>query len=486
MAYEHTVKTRQVPTSITPPREVDSAIPFFVGCSPINMTGDLTNVNRVNLYLAYNEAVMGEGFVSPEDVAGSTLKAFKFTNSEAIYAAFALKAVAPIMVVNVLDPAKHTTTVATESVTIESGRGVLANTGALKASVVISGKTEGTDYALTWTQEGKLQINVLEGKTLTNPTVVAYSYLDPSKVTESDIIGGIDIATGQQKGIELINTAYSRFGKLPSQLVCAGFSGSSGVAAIMDAKVTNINTVFRGKSLIDIPADEAVNTYQKVNQYKNDNNIVSKDQIALWPMTALGGVRYHASIIQAVVTMDVDAENGGAPYVSPSNKSAPMDSAVLKDGTEVTLTPENTAYLNGQGVCTFLNFDGWRTRGNNTAAYPANTDAKDRFICVSRMFDWIGNTAILTDWIRLDSPINQRLIDVIQNSNNLWLNTLAAGGALVGSQNRVEVLASENTLIDTLNGKITYHWFITPPTPAEVIEHVLEFDVNNLTELFGG
>lgn len=477
MAYEHTVKVTELATSVRPPRQVDSSIPLFVGCSPINMTGDLTNVNKINLYYDYVSAVRGEGLVLPENGA------FKYTNSEAIYAAFQLMSVAPIMVVNVLDPVKHKTSVTGESLVIVDGVGTLLNTGALTDSVVIDGATVGEDYDITWTNEGKLQINVKTDSKFTSSTTVSYDYLDPTKVTENDIIGGIETATGKNTGLELINEAYSRFGLLVGQLVAAGYSGNSGVAAIMSAKVSNINSVFSAMSLHDLPTD-TVRVYTDAPEYKRDNNIVNENQIVLWPMTSLNGVSYHASIIQAVVTMETDADHGGIPYKSPSNEYAPMDSAVLADGTEVTLTIDNTAYLNGQGICTFLNLDGWKTRGNNTAAYPANTDVKDRFICVKRMFKWIGNTAILTDWRSLDQPINTRLIDTIQDSNNFWLNSLVAQEALVGSQNRVEVLQSENTLTNTLNGKIVYHWYITPPTPAEVIEHVIEYDVNNLIELF--
>ncbi len=479
MAYEHRVKVSEVPTSIQSPVQVDSSIPLIIGTSPINM-GDITNVNRINLYYSYADAVAGEGFVPA--IGGK----FDFSISEAIYEAFVNKAVAPIMTVNVLDPVKHSTVVASESVIIADDVGVLVHVGAIQSTVEVTDAVLGTDYEFTWTQDGKLQINKIEGGTLASPAIVNYSYLDPSKVTEADIIGGIDVNTGKNMGLELINEAYSRFGLVPGQVLAPGFSGMPAVAAVMTAKARNINTVFSCISLIDIPTD-TVKVFTDVVEYKNTNNLTDHSQVVIWPMASLGGVRYHGSVKQMATTMQTDADSGGIPYVSPSNKSAAMDSAVLADGTEVSLTIDNTEYLNGQGVCTFLNFSGgWKTRGNNTAAYPSITDVKDRFICVRRMFDWIGNTRILTDWLKLDSPINQRLIDNMQDSGNVWLNSLAAEGALVGSQNRVEVLASENSIVNLLNGIIRYHWYITPPTPAEVIEHILEYDVNNLTELFGG
>lgn len=478
MAYKHRVSTSELPTSIQPPVQVDSSIPVIIGTSPINM-GDIENVNRINLYYSYAEAVASEGF------APAANGKFNYSISEAIYEAFALKGVAPIMTVNVLDPAKHTTSVASESVAITEGVGVLVNTGALKGSVIITDAVLGTDYDFTWTSEGLLQINAITGGSLSNPAIVKYSYLDPSKVTEADIIGGIDANTDKNKGLELINEAYSRFGLVPGLVLAPGFSGSSAVASVMTAKARGINSVFKCISLHDVPTT-TVKKASDVVAYKNANNLTDASQVVLWPMASLGGVRYNASVKWMSAIMQTDADNGGTPYVSPSNKPAEMDSAVLADGKEISLTIDNTEYLNGQGIGTFLNFTGgWKTRGNNTAIYPSSTDVKDRFICVRRMFDWIQNTSILTDWAKLDAPINQRLVDLIQDSNNIWLNSLAADGALVGSQNRVVVNQSENSVINLLNGKIRYHWYITPPTPAEEIEHIVEYDVENLNSLFG-
>lgn len=56
--------------------------------------------------------------------------------------------------------------------------------------------------------------------------------------------------------------------------------------------------------------------------------------------------------------------------------------------------------------------------GKADTCYPANTDVKDQFIPISRMFDWVGNTLIRTFWSKLDRPMNRRLID---NIPKIWL-----------------------------------------------------------------
>ncbi|KHF27321.1 hypothetical protein LR68_03868 [Anoxybacillus sp. BCO1] len=98
------------------------------------------------------------------------------------------------------------------------------------------------------------------------------------------------------------------------------------------------------------------------------------------------------------------------------------------------------------------------------------------------MFNWIGNTIILTFWQKVDDPTNKRLIDTVVDSVNIWLNGLTARGALLGG--RVEFQKDENPITDLLNGIVRFHVYLTPPVPAEDIVFMLEFDVNYLNTLF--
>lgn len=91
----------------------------------------------------------------------------------------------------------------------------------------------------------------------------------------------------------------------------------------------------------------------------------------------------------------------------------------LEDGTEVTLDQPQANLLNGQGIITAINDSGWKSWGNNTACYPANTDPKDRWFCCRRFFSWWGNSFILTYKQKVDEPGNYRLIESIVDSENI-------------------------------------------------------------------
>ena len=224
--------------------------------------------------------------------------------------------------------------------------------------------------------------------------------------------------------------------------------------------------------------------YTDVAAWKNNNNVVDPQQICCWPMVALDDTVYHLSTQVAALLGRTDGENDDVPYVSPSNKTLQMTATVLDDGSEVTLGPDTGAYLNSQGVVTALNFiGGWVCWGNRTACYPGNTDVKDAFIPIRRMFGWIGNTLVQTFWQRVDAPLNRRQIDTILDSANIWLNGLAAKQYILGG--RVEFLETENATTDLMDGIARFHVFVTPPSPNREIDFVVEYDVSYLETLFG-
>ena len=195
------------------------------------------------------------------------------------------------------------------------------------------------------------------------------------------------------------------------------------------------------------------------------------------------GRLYHISTQLAGIMNKTDAQHSDIPYYSPSNKNLQADSAVLEDGKEVFLSSAQAAYLNGQGIVTALNFvGGWKAWGNRTTAYPSNTDVKDNFIPIRRMFHWVLNTLITTFWSKIDDPTNKRLIESVMDSANIWLNGLTAAGALLGG--RVEFRNDENPQTDLMDGKIKFHVYMTPPSPAREIEFVQEYDPAYIATLF--
>ncbi len=483
MAYKHGVYVGEVPTSIISPVEATAGLQVVVGTAPVNLAESKEYVNKPLLAYSYSEAVQALGYSNDWD---------NYTLCEAMYAAFSLYGVAPIVFINVLDPSVHVEEVTGNEVDISNGKvnidteGVLLDT--IKVKLTAAGEaylTKDTDYVASFDDEGRVVIAVIPGGEIPAEQTslwASYSKLDPGKVTVTDIVGGVDIETGDLTGLELVNSVFPKFGLVPGSLLIPKFSKNPMVEAVMKAKAGVVNTYFKAIALVDVDSTEA-NNYSKVSEWKNQNNYTAANEVVCWPKIALGDNVFHLSTQLASLMNQVDSQYGDIPYKSPSNEALQMNKMVLEDGKEVNLGPDQAAYLNGQGIVTALNFiGGWKAWGNRTGTYPAVSDVKDSFIPVRRMHNWVSNTIILTTWQKVDDPTNRRLIDTVVDSLNIWLNGLTAEGALIGG--RVEFRSEENPITDLLNGIVRFHVFLAEPTPAESIEFTLEFDATYYNQLF--
>ncbi len=281
-------------------------------------------------------------------------------------------------------------------------------------------------------------------------------------------------------GVAQVDAAMTVVGIVPDLICVPGWSHVTTVAAVMATKAAAISGLFKGKAIIDCDSGKnGVREYSELSAYKNKNNFVDENQILCWPMVRLGDYVFHLSTQLAGLMAKVDTDNRGIPYESPSNKNLKMDACCLEDGTEVNLTwPQVEMVAGDWGVVTAINFmdSGWKAKGNYTACFPGNTDVKDQFIPVSRMFDYIGNTLIRTFWPKQDKPLTRTLRDSIIQTCNFWLGGLCSSGYLYGA--RCELLAEENPLTSLLAGHITLHVYNAPPVPAQLIEFILEYDVS--------
>ncbi|RPF48259.1 hypothetical protein EDD70_1074 [Hydrogenoanaerobacterium saccharovorans] len=473
MAYFHGVKARQVGSSVSTPVTAASGIVFVVGTAPVHMVSGKVNVPILGSN--YSEAVAALGYSNDWS---------KYSLCEVMYSHYKLYGVAPVVFVNVLDPAKHKKTVAASDVDLTEKKAYLP-LEAMKDTVVVKSEAEsgttyqaGTDYDLFYDGE-KLVLELLDGGKVPETAKklnIAYSAVDPSMVTDADIIGGFHVETKQTTGFELIDKVFPIYGVVPDILLCPGWSHKAEVAAVMSSKAQNINGVFEGKALIDVDTT-TVTHYSDAPAWKKKNNINSRIQILCYPMCKMGGKVFHLSTQAAGLMATVDANNDNCPAESPSNKPLKIDSTVLKDGTETALDLQQANFLNSNGIVTALNFiGGFVLWGNETACFPSSTDVKDYFVPVSRMFGWMANQIILTYWSKIDGKLNRRLIDSIVDSFNIWLNGLTSEEKLLGG--RIEFKEEENSTTALMAGKAVFHIYMTPPSPSRELEFVLEYDAD--------
>lgn len=474
MPYTHGIYVQENPTSIIAPITADSAVQFIVGTAPINLLLDPAS--------AVNKPVLLYSFKEAQEKIGYSDDFEKFSLCQSIDASFRIFNVAPLVLVNVLDPEKHTKEVLSKLYTILNKKVTIEEEGIfINAEFIVENEDgltpyiKGTDYTVAFTGIGYPQITVLAGGTIGIATKlsVGYSQLDPSMVTEDDIIGGYDSATAKYTGLENITLVYPMFGIVAGLILAPGWSHKPTVSAAITTKYEGINGSFKANGVKDIDTTVVIE-YTQANAWKTDNAYTDKHDIVCWPMVEVGSKKYYKSALVAALIAFTDASNDNVPFVSPSNKSLRITGTILADGTEVYLDQVQANLLNGQGIVTAINVNGWKLWGNNTGIYPSSTDPKDRWISVRRMFDWWGNSFIMTYFQKVDDPMNRRLIEAVVDSENIRANGYKARFQLADA--RIEFNVVENPTTDLLNGTIRFKQYLTPFTPAETIINVLEFD----------
>lgn len=481
MAYKHGVYTSEKATSLVPMTQTDSGLIVCFGTAPVHLATAPVAANTPVLCYTYEEAVATFGYSKDWD---------KYTLCEMMKIHFALFNMAPIVFVNVLDKDNHKIAESNKTVAISEGVCTVTDP-VLLGTLVVKITSEGdalvkdTDYTAAYNDDEELVITPIDGGAITSSVTslyLSYTKLDPTSVDNDDIIGGVNVTTNKTEGLELVEEVFPRFGLVPGIIIAPGWSHNTGVAAVMKAKEHNIDGHFNAISICDIPT-ETVKSYTAASAWKNQNNYVDKDCLLCWPLLTLDGKKYHISAQLASVMNYTDSQHDDIPYYSPSNKQLQADGACLADGTEVFLNTAQAAYLNGQGIITALNFiGGWKSWGNRTTAYPSNPDVKDSFISNRRMFNWVGATLVTSYWAKIDDPTNKRLIETVVDSANIWFNGLTAKGALLGG--RVEFREDENPNTDLMDGKLYFHVYMTPPSPAREIDFVQEYDPAYIATLF--
>lgn len=485
MAYNRGVKILENPTSLAAPVLGTAALQVVVGVSPVNLAEDPYNATNIpKLAHSLPEASAAVGY-------SGNLKDYNLNQS--VSATFAKFAVAPVILINVLDPKKHKTAVPETACGVDNMQAVLQSEGVLLDTVIVKdGENtlqEGTDYIASFDSAGFVAVTLLEAGSAAEAKSLNISgdRIDPSKVTSGDIIGGYDVSAKKESGLELIRQIYPLFGMAPGLITSPGYSKDPVVASVMAAKCLNINGVFTCECIVDLDCtpDGAV-TYSDVKTVKEKSGFSSCHMEPVWPKVMVGDDVYYYSAIYSALVAYNDIVNDDVPNLSVSNKALPITGLCLDDegNSEIVIDQEQANVVNSYGVVTAINWNGFRSWGNNSAAYPATTDPKDRWFCCRHFFSWWGNSFILTYFQKVDDPADFRLIESICDAENIRGNSYVAQGKCAGA--RIEYIEDENPITDIINGKIQFHQYLAPYPPAEYILNVLEFDPSMLEVALSG
>lgn len=133
--------------------------------------------------------------------------------------------------------------------------------------------------------------------------------------------------------------------------------------------------------------------------------------------------------------------------------------------------------LPGRAVCAV---------GPHTAAYRfgKDMDFRDRFDATVRMAQYVANSFQLHNGSRIDATMRRSLVDTILNDFQAFLDQLRADGRILGGSIRFD--ESSNPESDMVTGDFVFDVKVSPGIPAKSITGRVRCTTEGLTTLFGG
>lgn len=475
--YKHGISTSRKATAMTSPVTSTANVTVVIGTAPVNMCENPYKAANVPM-VAYTKADAIKKMGWSENFKGYTI-------CQSIYTAFNVFAVAPLVMINVLDPSneKHITAVIATAYDVANKKATINVEGILLDTIEIT-TTEGTplskdaDYVSSFADDGTVIIGFTdEGAVKAGVSVkVAYTKLKPEGVTFEDIIGGYNVSARTKKGLEVISDIYPKLGIVPGTIIAPGFSQYPAVNTAMTAKSELIYSMFSCKVISDIDCSSSgADSIDKVKEWKNNNAYSDRRTFAVWPKVKVDGYEYYFSAQLAALLQRLAADNNGVPSDSCDNKGLKISGLVIEDGSEVSFDmDEANDYCNANGVITAVNVDGFLGWGNNTSVYPHSTDVIDRWVTSVMMFDYIENDLKRNFFNKISNKADYRQIEDVVLSENLVLNGLRGRGDIAGGE--ISFSREDNPTSQILAGKIVFRVRIALYPPMEDIESTFEFD----------
>lgn len=468
--FFHGVRVAEAATEVQAKPSLPTSLTLFIGTAPIGPV---------------NEPVRLKSRAQAAAMFGFSTDYRSYTLHEVIEGHFGINQASDAIFVNVMDPTKHNKE-HTATINLLKNRTKTAILYPLLGSVsLLQGGTElvrGTDFVPSIDTDGFLIIDVPNGSSITLPAnglTIACSLPDIDTVQPADVKGSVDPTTGKRTGLAILDIIMAAIGVAPTIICAPKFSTQTEIVDAMTAAAKKIDTVYKAIVLFDYNTT-ALRTAADVIAQKT---ITDESAYGAYPKALRAGRQYHLSTLVAGVIGQMDADNGGAPTASPSNRTINIDKLVLQDGTNIFMDYMTANALNANGITTVLRMSSsFRLWGNRTSAYPSSPDIKDNMLASKRTMYWINNTLIANTISRVDGQVSPRFIEQIISETNIWLNGLTSAGAILGGS--CTFAREDNPDADLLSGIVRFRVNVGLTPIAEDIEFTVKVDTSYLETLF--
>ena len=290
--------------------------------------------------------------------------------------------------------------------------------------------------------------------------------------TESNIIGGVDTATGQYQGVQALRAAQSALKLTPRILIAPEFSHKQAVLTEMIAIAERLRAVI----IADGPNTNDAQALAYRNRFGSSRVYLVDPWVKVRDTTTNTDVSRPASARVAGMIAKSDSERGF--WWSPSNQLMNGIVGTARD-IDFTLGDKNARanHLNENEVATIIEQKGYRLWGNRSCS----ADSKWAFLSVRRTADMINDSLLRAHLWAVDRNISRTYIEDVLEGVNAYLRHLRALGAIING--RAWADPELNTPSEIQKGKVYIDFDFSANYPAEHITFRSRLVNDYLTEV---
>lgn len=281
---------------------------------------------------------------------------------------------------------------------------------------------------------------------------------DDEKETLANVLNTNLDNQSHYQGLKALYDANSLAKVTPRLLIAPGFSHQHEVAT----SLISIAERLRAVVIIDGPNSsdsEAISYRQK---FGSSRVYLVEPWVKVYNANTNQSEAQPTSARVAGLIAKIDAEQGF--WFSPSNReilgitgtARPIDFVLGDVNARANL-------LNEKEVTTIIQQNGYRLWGNRTCS----NDPKWAFLSVRRTADMINDALLENHLWAIDRNITKTYLEDVTEGVNSYLRNLMQQGAILGGQCWAD--PELNTAAQLQDGKVTFDFDFTPPTPAEHI-----------------